>query len=601
MLDRYSKAVLSLGGVLLLVIALRYYSILNGLPYSDMSDEVFSVAETLRLAASRSLRVSPDSMYSSMYYNLLALVYGAIFFVGKIIGRFGNQYDFALRYMTDPWLFYFTARLISFLSGVGALWFVGKSCRLMTNSTLGGVLGALLLGLSSTHLWMSRVGKVDALMVFFTAAYLYQVVKILKLGSGWRTCAAAGILFGFAVASKMNAVLLAPALPMALLFREGKAPTRQEILAIVKLSLIFSVVAVVFFLIGNPQFLVSPKESWYLTTMQGSANSTIIFTAGGAPVRWWWVFESLVTQEGAIGVAIIVSFGYCAWRALSSRRADLLLLLLFIAGYIAYVGSWIRASLHYLMPAYPLFAIVAAVMFIDAGMGAKSRSPRQIVTILSIVVVITLGLWKNAAPLMTQPRQATRIAAKEWMEHNILTKSLISYDDYAADPPFFSPDVYLKAGTKTSFEKYVPEPLRKKLLEYADTHTSYRSIRLRQYLDTPQFPTTWSTDFRKVQEQDSIIAHHYRLSFDSLAGLYAKNVEFIIVSSGYYGQFYNTTYPRDNPLYEFNQRGLAFYKKLFADNRYYIKVAEFAPSNKLSGPRITLFRRNSTSDKDVTR
>jgi hypothetical protein len=89
------------------------------------------------------------------------------------------------------------------------------------------------------------------------------------------------------------------------------------------------------------------------------------------------------------------------------------------------------------------------------------------------------------------------------------------------------------------------------------------------------------------------MSHHYKLYLDSPEKLYQKKVEYIVVCEGYYQQFYNISYPPDNPLYEFNQRGLNFYKELFGTDRYYTKMVEFKPSEKVSGATITIFRKRA--------
>lgn len=584
---------LTLAALLMLVIAMRYYGILQGLPFSDVTDEVGGVAGTLLMASQKSLAPNPDGGYSSMYNNFLAVSYGVVFLVGKLLGRFQDKYDFALQYMTNPWIFYFTARFISFVSGVGAIWYTWKSGRLLTGSALGGMLSAVLLGLSVVHLQMSLVGKVDAFMVFFAAAYIYQVVKVTKQDADVRTCIIAGIMFGFAVASKMNAALLVPALPLAMLIRQANNLTGQHIVRIIKLTLIFGTVALVFFLIGNPQFFVSFKGSLDLMSLQSKSNTYVVFSQGGTPTPWLWVFHDFVWHEGAVGVTLLVSLVFSAYLIVIKKRLDLVVPLLFIAGYIAYVGSWTRASLHYLIPAYPLCALLSATMLYSffADKEHSRKKTQAWIGVAVVVIVVGFGFWKDARAIILRSKESTRIAAKNWMEKNIPKGTLIAYDDYAAAPPFFSPDIYLNPGTKTRFGKFVPEPLKAKLLAYADTHISYRSMRLRYYLDEPLFPSNWTPEFRKANEKDPNVVHFYRVFFDSPEDLHRRNVEYIVVSDGYYSQFYTVLYKPDNPLYEFNQRGLKFYQELFGNNKFYIKALEFQPSDNLSGSKITMFKR----------
>jgi len=584
----------SLVAVLMLVIVMRFYGILQGLPFSDVTDEVGGVAGTLLLASQKTLKPNPDGGYTSMYNNFLAVAYGVIFVVGKISGKFHDKFDFALQYMTNPWLFYFTARFLSFISGVGAIWYTWKSGRLLTDSQLGGILSAVILGLSVVHLQMSSVGKVDAFMVFFTAGYIYHVVKIMKGDLSIRNTVIAGIMFGFAVASKMNAALLVPALPVALLIQHGISLTLKDISRLAKLVIIFGAVSFLFFLIGNPQFLINPKVTLELMTLQTKSNTYVVFSEGGTPTRWLWVFHDLIWHEGAVGILFILSMIYAVYLIVANKRYELIMPLVFVTGYIAYIGNWTRASLHYLIPVYPLFTLLSASVLQSFLVDKENTSVylKKATGIVAITLVVVFGFWKDARAIILKSRESTRIAAKIWMENNIPKGTMVAYDDYAAAPPFFSPDVYLNPGTKTRFGKFVPEPLKEKLLAYADKNISYKSMRLRYYLEEPLFPESWTPEFRKANEKDPNVIHYYRVYFDSPEDLYEKSVEYIVVSYGYYGQFYTVQYTADNPLYEFNERGLKFYKRLFGSNRYYTRVAEFKPSKKLTGATITVFKKN---------
>jgi hypothetical protein len=580
----------SLTAVLVIAVFLRFYSILQGLPFSDMIDEMVGVTGALTHASSKSLKYCIDAGYSSLFNYLLAIIYGIIFVVGKIFGFFHDKYDFALLYMTKPWIFYFTTRLLSFASGVGAIWYAWRSGRVLTGSQLGGLFSAMLLGLSTVHLSLSMIGKVDAMMTFFAAAYLYQVVKIIKKKADMRTSIVAGIFLGLAVASKINAALLAPALPVALLLGQVN---RQNVIRHVKLTIIFSMVAIVFFFIGNPAFLVDFKNAVRLMSIQVSGNNYLICTAGSTPLRWIWIFLGFIKQEGAIGITFLVSFIISVYLIIFKKRYELVVPLLFIAVYVAYFGHSARAYQYYLLPIYPLFTLISGVVLTYFVKVSEDRFVQKNLWIIPVVLIVVFGLWTNISAIMLRPQNSTRVAAKTWMEKNIPSGTFIAYDDYPFCPPFFSPDVYLQSGAATQYEKFVPPPLKDKIMAYANTHTSFRSMRLRCYLNAPVFPSDWSPEFKKNFEKDPLMIHNYKLYFYSPEELYNKKVEYVVVCESFYHQFYDIFYPPDNPLYGFNLRGLAFYKELFGTNRYYAKTVEFKSSKVLSGGTIAIYRRRT--------
>jgi hypothetical protein len=208
-----------------------------------------------------------------------------------------------------------------------------------------------------------------------------------------------------------------------------------------------------------------------------------------------------------------------------------------------------------------------------------------------LLVVLGACLAGTVERVMAKAHTTTRMVAKQWMEANIPKGSFIAYDDYAADPPFFSPDVYLNPGTATKYEQYVPPPLQEKILAHAKQHPSFRSQRLRYYLEQPKFPSQWSDEFRKRFVNDQMIVHFYKMRFVPLKELYGKQVEYIVVSQGYYSDFSEDKYSPDNPFYYFNRTGVEYYQTLFHDNEYYRKLWEIAPSNGITGSKITIFVR----------
>lgn len=580
--------------LLVVIVGLRYASILQGLPFSDVSDEVYGVTSSLLIAATKNIGQHPEMGYASLYTYMLLSLYGFIFLLGMMIGKFHDKYDFAIQFMTDPWLFYFSARFISFSAGIGTIWYAYKSGKLLIGTKIGGIIAAIVIGVSAAHFTMSSIGKVDSLMVFFVAAYYFQIIKVIVNNrTNNRITICAGLFFGLAVSSKMNAVLMGPAFPIALLMLNTVSTGVERLWSVTKSSIIFAAISIISFIFTSPAFLVTPKEAFNVSFAQSAQNSYVIVSAGGTPSKWFWIFHDLIWHEKLVGFCIIISLFYIAYLIVIKKCNKYLLSLLFVLLYFFVVGNSTRASLHYLLPSYPIFAIIVSALFCNIFYSNDKSDRNKYIGVAFITFMVIFSLYRETTSIFIK-KNTTRMVAKEWIEKNIPNGSFLAYDDYPAGPPFFSPDIYLSSGTKAGFEKYIPDQLKDRILVYSKNNRSYKAMRLRYYSSKPNYPTGWSSDLVKKHEKDTALNQYYRLCFVPLEELYRNGVEYVIVSEGYYGQFTQVAYPLENPMHEYNNRALLFYEKLYDHNPYYYKIIEFIPKGDLSGKKISIFRKMNT-------
>jgi hypothetical protein len=588
---RNSVFISALAAVIVMACSFRIFTVFQGLPFSEFTDEVGGVAGTLVIGATRSLKVNLEHGYPSFYNYLLAACYGMIYLAGRLGGAFRDTFDFALLYMTNPRTFYLAARVISCSAGLAAILAVYRTARICDrDNRYAAPISAALLSLSMVHAELSRIGKVDALMVCFAAWYIYHLVRVQYGDTHTRRFILLGICFGCAVATKVSAIPLVIAAPVVLFIRTRRAGEALFSPEVIKGTVVSAVTSVAVFFLANPAFLVSYRKAVEITFGEATGAKLSVFSAGGAPAQWIWIAQYLVRHEQVIGVLFMTGVCYGMFELLSRKNPRFLPMLLVIAFYVAYIGSWSKTSLHYLLAIYPLLALLGGVA-LARGAAAFPSSGRNRLAEGVIIILLAVGLFHLGSWSFRQSLPSTRMIAKQWMERNIPSGSFIAYDDYSADPPFFSPDLYLNPGTRTKFEQFVPPPLKERILEYALQHPSFKSVRLRQYLEQPVFPVQWTPDYRKLFEGDSMITHFYKMQFTPLSELHRQGVAYIIVSDGYFNDFAAGKYPADNPFFGFNEAGLDYHRQLFEANGFYARFREIEPDNSVVGPRITIFKR----------
>ncbi len=112
-MKRSTAALLAVGGILILALALRLWGINFGLPYAYHFDEPAYVSAALNLGA----RIIGRQPNPTGFSNLLFGEYAAYFIAGRLGGLFASVSDFEQAYRSDPTVFLLLGRLTSALVG----------------------------------------------------------------------------------------------------------------------------------------------------------------------------------------------------------------------------------------------------------------------------------------------------------------------------------------------------------------------------------------------------------------------------------------------------------------------------------------------------
>jgi len=123
------------------------------------------------------------------------------------------------------------------IGSVGLLYFIGKK---MFSSSVG-LLASLFLAVSCYHVWISRIGLQESIVIFLVLLTLYLFLLALDTNRHWQW----GISLGLALLAKYTAVILLPIFLLYFLFFKRRIfKTRQFWFAIVLAVAIFSPVII---------------------------------------------------------------------------------------------------------------------------------------------------------------------------------------------------------------------------------------------------------------------------------------------------------------------------------------------------------------------
>ncbi len=378
-----------------------------------------------------------------------------------------------------------------------------------------GLLASAFSALAVMEIQQSHFYTVDLFMLPFILLALYFAVKIAYEGNGeWEIGNAEsreitnyqlpitnlslrnplilntilfGLALGMAAACKINAVVLAVALPAALAIRfSRKSPVSSDQLSVasdqsgktlntehwklITASLIAGgLVTILAFRIFQPYAFsgLVPSPEW-LKSMGEIRNQA----TGLADLPWnlqWarrtnlYSFTNLTVWGLGLPLGILAwaGFLFMGWRILKGERQHILLW-----GWTALYFGWqslqFNATMRYQLPIYPMLAMMAAWIIVEGlkrrpaeGVeGSKVERPtfdlRPLTTFIGSVVLILTALWAFAfAGIYTRPE--TRIAASRWIYENIpgpINLNIQTTNDANYQQPLpFPSGIYIQPGS----------------------------------------------------------------------------------------------------------------------------------------------------------
>ncbi len=305
-----------------------------------------------------------------------------------------------------------------------------------------GLLAAALYAAAVLSIQLSHFGTVDAMASAFATFALLFAVRV-QFGGRWTDYALFGLMFGAALASRINLAPLAglivlaaglralPALDRALAWGERERALLREAAGLV----IAGVVTLVVFRLANPYTFMGPGILGLSLNPRWVAdlNQARYLVSGQAemPPNWQWVGRTpylfawnnmvLWGMGAALGLA-----GWLGWlwagarlvRGLSGALA-LLLPFVWVLVYFGWLGANWVASMRYFLPLYPALALLAAWALVELVKRAgRSRLRRGLaLALLAGVTGFTL-LW---AAMFTSiyRQQLTRVQASHWFWENV--------------------------------------------------------------------------------------------------------------------------------------------------------------------------------------
>lgn len=395
----------ALAGILAASFTLRVTSIQHGLPFVYNPDEELHFVPHAAEAADGDWNPRYFDNPSALTY-LIAFVFKAVFHGEDVTQRLAN----------DPTAVFTVGRVV--VAAVGTLvvllvhW---AGTRFFGH--LVGLIGAALVGFGFLPVFYSHQALNDVATMAPVTVALVGCLLIYERGTSWTYLLAGGAV-GVAAGTKYLAAPMALVVALAALLvvleRRERPARALLLLAAAGLTCVAGLIAT------NPYLLLE----FGMAKDQFSGQSTHVATEklGQDGVAWLYYPHSLLWGFGVLPLVLAAAGAVLALR--SERTRGLLLLGFPIALYI-YMGTQERFFGRWLLPAYPMLAILAGYALVRGAEWLRSR-PRVADTAAAALVLPALAAVSVAQPAFDSfrsdvvlARTDTRDLAAHWIRTHL--------------------------------------------------------------------------------------------------------------------------------------------------------------------------------------
>ncbi len=432
-----------LAGVVVTALALRLWGSDFGLPYLYHPDEPGYVAIAQNIVKTGDL--NPHFFnYPSLFFYLNALAYVPYYLVGRMTGRFASVTDIAGPTMliggsgitTQPETF-LLGRGLSILSATASVFLVFVIGRRLSGRALPGLLAALLLAVSATHVANSRYIAPDVYLVFFLLLALWGALQVYDHGRR-RDYILAGAAVGLVAATKYNGAIMLAVVILAHGLRTGRTGffDRRLFTAVAASALAF--------LVATPYALLDSET--FLTGLRTEAQHYSTGHVGSEGNALAWYASFLWTTEGLTIVLALLALGYAVYR----RDRRLLLLAAFPVIYFVFISTFVVRNDRTAMPLLPFVFLLAAILLSRLRWPTSSPRRWRIVGTTGIVLLVLVMLAWPAARTLAETRRLTTVnsleTARVWLDQNLASGTRVAVESYApyVDPQRFSVQGFYK-------------------------------------------------------------------------------------------------------------------------------------------------------------
>ena len=405
--------------LLLVALLLRLWGIKQGLPYSYNTDEAQHFVP--RAVAFFNHDFNPHYFLNPPAYSYLLHIVFELWF--------GSADAVTRAYSTNPTEVFVVARVVAAVLGTAAVWLTYLAgARFFANRTIG-LLAAAILAFAFLPVFYSHLALNDVPTLAPVALALYGTAGVMRLGR-MRDYAIAGVGIGLAAATKYTGGITILCLLTAFVTDAAGGSLRTS----ARRCAIGLAMGVGAFLIANPYAILDFSSFW------SGVNSQASLAAGEDPVKLGTRSGSGITYYlwtftwGLGWGPTIAAIGGAATLIVRRRVAMVLTLLPAVIVFIIFMGDQQRFFGRWLMPIFPIIAILAAYGAVEF---VRWLAARRVPTAVAGGLVAALLLAQSAVAVIHNDavlsRNDTRNLARAWMVAHVPAGSKVVIEPEVPD------------------------------------------------------------------------------------------------------------------------------------------------------------------------
>ena len=395
----------ALAGLLLVTLLLRLWGIKQGLPFSYNVDEATHFVP--RALAFFGGDYNPRYFFNPPAYSYLLHIVFELWF---------GSADAATRtYVANPSDVYVVGRVLAAVLGTGAVWLTYLAGARFFHRSVG-LLGAAVFGLAFLPIFYSHLALNDVPTLAPVALSLYATAGVMRRGR-LRDYALAGLGIGLAAATKYTGgvTLLCLIGASACDGAGGQKWLAARGLAVALLVALGAfVVCNPYAVLDFPAFQAGLSQQASLAAGQDPVK---LGTAPGSGIGYYlWTFTWGLGWSPALA-----ALGGAALLLVRRRLALVLVLVPAPIAFILFMGVQQRFFGRWLMPVFPLVAIIGAYGAIELArwLVRFRRFPAPVVGALIAVLMLTQSVVAVLHDDVVLSRPDTRNLTRAWMVDNV--------------------------------------------------------------------------------------------------------------------------------------------------------------------------------------
>jgi 4-amino-4-deoxy-L-arabinose transferase-like glycosyltransferase len=392
---------LVLAGILLGALALRVWSLGNGLPYAyNLDERAHFVPHAVAMTGGD---LNPGYFINPPFLTYMLALWFSIVHLGGVEQWFADE----------PGAVFLAGRWIAVFFGVGSVAATYFAAKAWLDRRVG-LVAAAIMAVAFLPVFYSRLALNDGPGILPCALALWASAVVLRTGSH-RALLAGGACVGLAASLKYSDGAIVIALVAAAFLGPMSVRDAFKWLALAALISIATVI------VTNPYLFAD----W--GTFTHDLNRQRKFASGppllGQPERngWWYYITSSRWALGIVPSLLAVAGGIAL--LVKGKRREALVLGSLVVLYWLYMGSQSRFYARWMLPLYPALAMLAAY--------AISLVRQKVVFGVLVALTVATAAFPTIRNAVVLGREDTRTETREWLVANVPAGTKVAFEPIA--------------------------------------------------------------------------------------------------------------------------------------------------------------------------